>query len=838
MEKCLIWNLYGPAESTIDCTYHLVDMTTTIESIPIGMPLPNYRCIIKDEFSQNVIINQEGELHVGGVGVFAGYLGRDDLTAKALIEIDGELFYRTGDLVRMDHNGLFHYQGRKDHQIKLHGQRIELGEIERCLLNTSISACVVMKWGDDHLVAYVQTSDMNEEQLRQHCQSHLPPHMVPSIFMVLEKFPLNANGKIHRKNLPAPHFSPLSSRHLQNYVKPSSPTSATEVIVHSIWCDIFQQNQISTDTNIFTIGGHSLLIMQLFHQYKTQFHLKTSNLSIADLFQHPTIAGHSELIRQTYDNTPNIDDSPWLSLNLIRGKTDNFLSFLSIFFCLIIVASASFAQERIFLDEHIRFASKNNNIVYLIPQFYRITSTTNHVSISRLSQALQAAITRHNILRTSLYLDSNGTIIQHCLDTTVIIEQMKSYGFSVRNLSDNNDDDEIDKTIEDIINHPNLFDLTQGRVIHCHILRYCRPDNGLSSENNDLLFKDDCILFCMHHSAFDGTSTSIFLRDLSRAYEIDCSLRMNDSTLQYIDYAVHERLINTTSSQQFWHSQLVGYNLQRPLPLPADRHRSSTDQRSGLASSAQISFNNDISKAFLNYALSHQLTLFQLGLSTFYAFLFKLTHGESDLCIASINANRYRYELQEMIGMFVATLPYRIQLDSQWSFDELVQCVQEKCLSILEHSHYSLQHILADVQLNQLNVSFLETMFDFIIVSSDVNHFSLGGANLEQMLIEQSHEVAKFDFSMTFEYSPMCDDNQLSCVLICSQDIFDKTSVALLSQRFEYFLDQIFRSSYRVRLMNDCMISINKLSIILPEEAAEMEATIFRRLEYTEKDGM
>ncbi|CAF1588575.1 unnamed protein product, partial [Adineta steineri] len=63
---------------------------------------------------------EEGELLVGGLGVFAGYLGRDDLTAKALLEIDGQLFYQTGDLVRMDNNGLLHYQGRKDHQIKLH----------------------------------------------------------------------------------------------------------------------------------------------------------------------------------------------------------------------------------------------------------------------------------------------------------------------------------------------------------------------------------------------------------------------------------------------------------------------------------------------------------------------------------------------------------------------------------------------------------------------------------------------------------------------------------------------------------------------------------------------
>ena len=114
--------------------------------------------------SQSVTISQEGELLVGGVGVFAGYLGREDLTMKALIEINGELFYRTGDLVRIDNNGLLHYRGRKDHQIKLHGQRIELGEIERCLLNiTSITACVVIKWGDDHLIAYVQTSTIDEQ---------------------------------------------------------------------------------------------------------------------------------------------------------------------------------------------------------------------------------------------------------------------------------------------------------------------------------------------------------------------------------------------------------------------------------------------------------------------------------------------------------------------------------------------------------------------------------------------------------------------------------------------------------------------------------------------------
>ncbi len=325
LEKCRIFNLYGPAESTIACTYHFVDIATIVESIPIGIPLPNYRCIVKDEYSQNVIINQEGELYVGGVGVFAGYLGREDLTEKVLIEIDGDMFYRTGDLVRMDYNGLLHYQGRKDHQIKLHGQRIELGEIERCLLNTSISNCVVMKWGDDHLVAYVQSSDVNEEQLRQHCQSHLPPHMIPSIFIVLEQLPLNPNGKIDRKRLPSPDFS-YNSQNFRSHTELLTPRNEIETSIHHIWCDIFQQNQISIDTNLFTIGGHSLLLMQLFHRYKTHFHLQTDTLSIADLFQHPNIIGHSELIRQTLDKTQNIEDFTWSSLNLIQGKKNNILS--------------------------------------------------------------------------------------------------------------------------------------------------------------------------------------------------------------------------------------------------------------------------------------------------------------------------------------------------------------------------------------------------------------------------------------------------------------------------------------------------------------------------------
>ncbi|CAF1591938.1 unnamed protein product, partial [Adineta steineri] len=386
----------------------------------------------------------------------------------------------------MDNNGLLHYQGRKDHQIKLHGQRIELGEIERCLLNTtsSISACVVIKWNDDHLVAYVQSSDINEEQLRQHCQSHLPPHMIPSIFIVLNKLPLNQNGKIDRKLLPSPHFSSI---HLTNSLELLLPTNDIEISIHHIWCEILKLNQISTDTNIFTIGGHSLLIMQLFHRYKTQFHLETSTLSISNLFQHPTIIHHAQLIQQSIDTIHTLDDYSWSSLHLIQAR-------------------ASFAQERIYLDEQIRFSSNKTTInnMYVIPLIYRVSSMNDYISISRLQHAFQTVITKHSILRTALYLDTNGTIIQHCLDTNVIINDKKSFRFWTINLSD--EEHEQNEIVKKILSQSDLFDLSKGHVINCHILRQDQSNHSFSQNSDDLLTKDDLILFTIHHACFDGAS--------------------------------------------------------------------------------------------------------------------------------------------------------------------------------------------------------------------------------------------------------------------------------------------------------------------------------------------
>ena len=324
--------MYGPAEATIASTFHMIDINSETDSIPIGLPLPNYQCLVKDHFLQDVIVNQEGELFVGGVGVFAGYLGRDDLTKKALVEIDGEIFYRTGDLVRMDHNGLLHYIGRKDHQIKLRGQRIELGEIERCLLNMpSISACVVMKWGDDHLVAYVQSSSVIEDELREHCQSHLPPHMVPSFFIILDKLPLNANGKIDRKCLPSPQFSSVILNNDSNL----SELTPLEVILRDIFVEVFHNESLDVNMSFGRMGGTSLDAIRVVYLIRQKLCTK---MDASLLFKNPSIrqlARAIEPLLSTDDHMHVIEASPLLEQDKEELMASLCIELVSIIFLMI-----------------------------------------------------------------------------------------------------------------------------------------------------------------------------------------------------------------------------------------------------------------------------------------------------------------------------------------------------------------------------------------------------------------------------------------------------------------------------------------------------------------------
>ena len=114
----------------------------------------------------------------------------------------------------------------------------------------------------------------------------------------------------------------------------------------------------------------------------------------------------------------------------------------------------------------------------------------------------------------------------------------------------------------------------------------------------------------------------------------------------------------------------------------------------------------------------------------------------------------------------------------------------------------------------------------------------MNDATLEQVSLEQSFEVAKFDFMLTFIYNPTSIDGKLLCHFACSHDLYEEKTVAIIARKFEYIFEQLFTSKAITDRIDQCITSISKLSLILPEESEEMQGVIFHRQSNVVNEGM
>jgi acyl-coenzyme A synthetase/AMP-(fatty) acid ligase/acyl carrier protein len=295
-DQPVLVNMYGITETTVHASFKRLSVNDS-EKASIGQRLADQRFYVLNDSLQPMPVGAVGQLYIGGAGLARGYLNQPDLTAQKFIQnpfsdnsfigsSDARL-YQTGDLVRYLANGELVYIGRIDGQVKVRGFRIELGEIEVQLsCCEGVVSCVVLLW-NERLVAYVvgeqnlTTQTLSTKALAEQLQSTLPAHMLPSAFVVLDKMPLTANGKVDKKALPAPDGS-----HLQGlYV---APKSNSEKALVKIWADLFKldEDKVSVTANFFEVGGHSLLAVRLVGQISE--HL-SQELSIKDIFESPTI---------------------------------------------------------------------------------------------------------------------------------------------------------------------------------------------------------------------------------------------------------------------------------------------------------------------------------------------------------------------------------------------------------------------------------------------------------------------------------------------------------------------------------------------------------------------
>lgn len=297
-----LWNLYGPTETTIWSSLLRVHPEDT--SVMLGGPIANTQFYLLDAYGQHVPIGSPGELYIGGDGVAQGYFERTELTHERFLpdpfsHQPGALMYRTGDLMRWRVDGNLDFLGRTDFQVKLRGYRIELGEIESVLLSDEqIKECVVVLGENQKqeavLWAYLvaQDTDSNIENIehaaRHKLRSALPAYMHPSSITVLEHLPRTPNGKIDRKALPVPTVGTNSN-------ETEEPLDEAQRYLASIWHTVLEYpDAITKSDNFFELGGHSINAARMLARIEQGI---GRTISLAQLFQHPTLEELAELTR-------------------------------------------------------------------------------------------------------------------------------------------------------------------------------------------------------------------------------------------------------------------------------------------------------------------------------------------------------------------------------------------------------------------------------------------------------------------------------------------------------------------------------------------------------------
>jgi amino acid adenylation domain-containing protein/non-ribosomal peptide synthase protein (TIGR01720 family) len=295
-------NAYGPSEATVCATCYRVEEIPEGSAVPIGRPIDNVQVYLLDRDLNPVPVGVPGELHIGGVSLARGYLGRPELTAEKFIpnpfsESPGSRLYKTGDLARYLPDGNIEFLGRVDHQVKVRGFRIEVGEIEEALRqHPGVQEAVVVAredaTGDGQLVAYfvpLEGASPSARKLRSFLAEKLPDYMVPSAYVKLEKLPLSPNGKVDRKALPSPKESRAASG--REYV---APRDTLELKIVRMWEEVLDTEPVGVKDNFFDLGGHSLLAMRLLAQIQQQF---GKEIPLVTLFQEPTVESLAAALR-------------------------------------------------------------------------------------------------------------------------------------------------------------------------------------------------------------------------------------------------------------------------------------------------------------------------------------------------------------------------------------------------------------------------------------------------------------------------------------------------------------------------------------------------------------
>ncbi|MFF4173902.1 amino acid adenylation domain-containing protein [Streptomyces sp. NPDC001744] len=299
-------NLYGPTECTVDATLARIDRP---DEPHIGTVLPGLRARLLDGNLAPVGEGETGELYLAGPRVARGYRHRPGLTAERFVAdpsgAPGGRMYRTGDRCRLLPGGRLVYLGRADGQVKLRGHRVELPEIEAALTRVDGVAEAAVVLGEDAggtpgLIAYHRGGDATA--LRTALAAVLPPYMVPSAYVAVDRFATTPSGKLDRSALPTRVAAPAGpAPRSAGTGAADGPSGPAEELIARVWTQVLGAASIGPDDNFFKLGGHSLLAIKLVSRVRAELSVA---LPVKAVYAHPRLrdlAAHIEELTAAKD---------------------------------------------------------------------------------------------------------------------------------------------------------------------------------------------------------------------------------------------------------------------------------------------------------------------------------------------------------------------------------------------------------------------------------------------------------------------------------------------------------------------------------------------------------
>ena len=613
--------------------------------VPIGSPVEDMEIVLLGEADRPVPPGETGEIAVRSRYLAVGYWQRPELTAARFRpdpSSPGSRLYLTGDLGRLQPGDVLEHLGRHDGAAKVRGQRVEIADVEAALARLpGIAAAAAAVRGDDggepRLVAYLVARDgapPTVSALRRMLAERLPEALMPSAFVTLAQLPLDDNGKLDRRALPAPGSARPA---LDPAFAP--PQGTLERTITDAWSAVLGIAPIGRHDDFFDLGGDSLKAATGLARIAPAAGV---DLALEDLFDAPTVAALARRIQARPRATPagaprRAPRAPGTPLPL------------------------SLPQRRLWFLHRLA----PDTAAYHVPLATRLRGP---LDVEALRRALSSLTERHEALRATFGV-ADGEPFQRFPAPAPFTLPVEDLGSAA-----------IQRRIADEAAAP--FDLEQGPPLRARLIRLDAADHVL--------------VLTFHHLAVDGGSLHVLTRELEALYDAHrghSAAPLPPIQVPYGDFVLSQREHLDAAAMDaqlaYWRERLADAPIA--LALPTDRRRPDTASLAG--AQVPIAVPEALVTSLRSVARQESATLYMTLLAAFQVLLAR--HAEQDeVLIGSPVAGRSRAELESVVGFFANTLTLRGDLRGDPTFRELLGRTRRTVLDALANQDVPLERLV------------------------------------------------------------------------------------------------------------------------------------------------